>query len=74
MSLVINLNAEDKMQKNISLFQHQLKKNMIMVKQGYIDSSLLIVIDLRKVNDQTLLITCLEFIIKNANHAWKEKN
>ena len=34
---------------------------------------LLIVIHLCKVNHQTLLITYLEFIINNANHAWKEK-
>ena len=29
--------------------------------------------DLCKVNYQNLLITYLEFTIKNANHAWKEK-
>ena len=31
------------------------------------------VIDLCQVNYQTLLITYLEFIIKNANNAWKKK-
>ena len=29
--------------------------------------------DLCKVNYQNLLITYLEFTIKNANHAWKKK-
>ena len=30
--------------------------------------------DLCKVNYQNLLITYLEFTIKNANHAWKKKS
>ena len=45
---------------------------MIMIKQVHTNYSLLIVIDLCKVN-QTLLITCKNSLIKNANHAGKEK-
>ena len=55
------------------------KKKLITVKkrkrkQSRKKQSLLIGVYLCKANYHTLLITYLELTIKNANHAWKEKN
>ena len=53
-------------------------KKMIMTvkkrKQSHTDQILLISIDLCQANYQILLITYQEFTIRNANHAWKEKD
>ena len=61
------------MMKNILLFQYQLKKKMIMVKQSHINYNLLITLDLCQPHYEVLLITYLKFIKKNAKHARKEK-
>ena len=45
-----------------------------MVNQSHINESLFIVIDLCKLYYQILLITYQEFMIKNTNNVWKEKN
>ena len=57
-----------KIQKNIVVFQFQLKKNMIIIKQLHTKQSLLILVDSCQVNYQILLITCLKLIIKIAKH------
>ena len=61
------------MMRNILLFQYQLKKKMIMVKQSHINYNLLITLDLCQPHYEVLLITYLKFIKKNAKHARKEK-
>ena len=61
------------MMKNILLFQYQLKKKMIMVKQSHINYNLLITLDLCQPHYEVLLITYLKFIKKNSKHARKEK-
>ena len=57
------LNCIGKIWKNISLFLHQLRKNVIMVKQLYTNSGLLIVLHLCQLHYQNLLITCQEILI-----------
>ena len=51
---MVNLNAKEKIQKNILLFQHQLVKNLIMVKELHTDLSLLIAVDLCRPHYQVL--------------------
>ena len=46
---------------------------MMTVKQLHTKQNLLILVDSRKVNYQTLPITCLKLIIKIAKNAWKGK-
>ena len=67
------MSAKEKIPKNILLFQYQLKKNMIMVKQSHTNQNLLIVADSCELNHQTLLITCLILTIRIEKHAWREK-
>ena len=70
----MNLNAWEKIQKTILLFQCRLKKKTIMVKKSHINQSLLIATDLSQLHYQIWLITYLAFMIKNVRDAWKEKN
>ena len=45
-----------------------------MVKKFHMNQSLLIVLDLCQLHYQTLLITCLQFLLlKNTKNTWKEK-
>ena len=45
-NLNVNLNTQEKIQKNILLFQNQLKNNLIIVKQLHTNESLLVALDL----------------------------
>ena len=58
---MVSLNSLEKMQRNILLFQYQLVKNLIMVKQLRTDESLLIALDLGRPYYQVLLIIYLKF-------------
>ena len=51
-----NLNAQEKVQKNVLRFQYPLKKILIMAKQLYTKQSLLIALDLSQAHYQALLI------------------
>ena len=61
----VNLTDYENIQRNILLFQYQLKKNLTMVKQLHTNSSLLIALDLCQPHYQNLLIILLKFIAKN---------
>ena len=61
----INLNVWKEIQRNILIFQYQLKKKFIMVKQLHTNKSLLIALDLCQLHYQNLLIIYLKFLAKN---------
>ena len=59
------MNVWKKIQRNILIFQYQLKKKFIMVKQLHTNESLLIALDLCQLHYQNLLIIYLKFLAKN---------
>ena len=63
----VKLNVQEKTQKNISLFQYQLKNTLIMIKQLDTKKSLLMALDLCQAHYQALLIIYrTDFIVINA--------
>ena len=64
---MVNLNAQEKIEKNILLFQYQVKKDLITVKQLHRNQSLLIALDLYQPHYQVLLIIYqMDFNVINA--------
>ena len=70
---MVSLNALEEIQKNILLFQYQLVKTLIKVKQLHTNQRLLIALDLCQPHYQVLLITYLKFTKNNAKDARKEE-
>ena len=71
---MVGLNAQEKIEKNILLFQYQLEKNLMIVKQLHTNYILLVALDLCLPHYQNLLIIYLKFIAEGVKNVNQYKN